>query len=204
MQPKKKLSREEQKLLSERWLIEAAMEIAAEEGVSAVTFDSIGRRAGYSRGLASQKFGSKEGLVRAVTDYLFEERSERPETIALENLSGYDALVAYNEDFFKGILADGRGKAYFKFFASAVADESSGRKVFKEYHDRFRDIFVSFLRRGIKDGTVRPIQNLNIAAQSYGCFLLGIALQAQADPDMSIKDVERETLQYIQARFAAE
>ena len=57
---------------SGRSLIEAAVEVVAEQGVGAATFESIGRRAGYSRGLATQRFGSKEKLIEAVIGHLHE------------------------------------------------------------------------------------------------------------------------------------
>jgi AcrR family transcriptional regulator len=60
----------ERRAESEQQLLRAAAEIVVQEGVAAATFESIGRRAGYSRGLAAQKFGSKQGLVEAlVTTY---------------------------------------------------------------------------------------------------------------------------------------
>ena len=51
---------------SGRSLVEAAIAVVARQGVNAATFDAIGRQAGYSRGLATQRFGSKQGLIEAV------------------------------------------------------------------------------------------------------------------------------------------
>ena len=59
---------------SQRSLVEATLAVVANRGVSAATFDEIGRAAGYSRGLATQKFGSKQGLIEAVIDYLHQQR----------------------------------------------------------------------------------------------------------------------------------
>ena len=55
---------------SELKLLSAAALVLVEEGYSALTFDRIGEVSGFSRGLASQKFGSKDGMVLAVVDYL--------------------------------------------------------------------------------------------------------------------------------------
>ena len=76
-------------------LINACLELASEQGVSALTFDNIGLRAGYSRNLAFQKFGSKSGLLEAVINHLHEVMSERRRRQDLDALSGLEALMLY-------------------------------------------------------------------------------------------------------------
>lgn len=56
----------ERREASEQRLLVAAAELIAEEGFAAASLQRIGERAGYSRGLASQHFGSKDGLVSAL------------------------------------------------------------------------------------------------------------------------------------------
>ena len=51
---------------SEQKLLRAAGDVIAERGVTAATFEAIGAQAGYSRGLATQKFGSKQGMIEAL------------------------------------------------------------------------------------------------------------------------------------------
>ena len=56
----------ERRAESEQRLLTAAAELIATEGFAAASLERVGAAAGYSRGLASQKFGSKDGLVTAV------------------------------------------------------------------------------------------------------------------------------------------
>lgn len=51
---------------SARRLLDAAAEIVAERGYDGATIAEIGKRAGYSRGLVSTRFGSKENLMWAL------------------------------------------------------------------------------------------------------------------------------------------
>lgn len=51
---------------STRRLLDAAAEIVAERGYDGATIAEIGQRAGYSRGLVSTRFGSKENLMWAL------------------------------------------------------------------------------------------------------------------------------------------
>ena len=58
------LTQAERTALSDRRMFEAAIELINEFGTRKMTLKEIGERAGYSRGLASYRFGSKDGLLR--------------------------------------------------------------------------------------------------------------------------------------------
>ncbi len=55
-------------MLSTTRLVRAAAEMLVEVGYERMTLAAIGRRAGYSYGLVTQRFGSKEGLMWAVVE----------------------------------------------------------------------------------------------------------------------------------------
>ena len=48
--------------LSDQRMFEVAIELVNERGTAKTTLKDIGEGAGYSRGLASYRFGSKDGL----------------------------------------------------------------------------------------------------------------------------------------------
>ncbi len=52
---------------TERRLLDATMEIVAARGVRAVTLAAVGTAAGYSRGIVTHQFGSRRGLLDALT-----------------------------------------------------------------------------------------------------------------------------------------
>lgn len=56
--------------VSTRRLLQAAAELIAEQGYSHTTLVAIGDRAGYSHGLVTQRFGSKDGLLHALMQRL--------------------------------------------------------------------------------------------------------------------------------------
>ncbi len=51
---------------AEQRLLEAALEIVARRGTLRMTLAEVGEAAGYSRGLAGHRFGSKAGLLHAL------------------------------------------------------------------------------------------------------------------------------------------
>ena len=57
---------------AERRILEAATDIAAEGGFEAITLAEAGARAGYSRGLPSHYFRTKDDLLSALGVYIVE------------------------------------------------------------------------------------------------------------------------------------
>ena len=60
------LTQAERTAISDRAMLDAAIELVLEFGTEKTTLAMIGERAGYSRGLATYRFGSKTGLFKAV------------------------------------------------------------------------------------------------------------------------------------------
>src|SRR6187431_2555326 len=84
---------------SERRLLKAAMEVIVEQGVRAATFEAIGQKAGYSRGLATQKFGSKQGMTEALIGHLHERQNEALAAAGIDRAPGLDALLGYVDHY---------------------------------------------------------------------------------------------------------
>lgn len=51
---------------AERRILQSAMELVSEKGVTGTTLGEVGERAGYSRGLPAHHYGNKEGLLTAL------------------------------------------------------------------------------------------------------------------------------------------
>ena len=60
------LTQAERTALSDKAMLEAAMALVLEYGTDKTTLAMIGEKAGYSRGLATYRFGSKGGLYDAL------------------------------------------------------------------------------------------------------------------------------------------
>ena len=198
-----KLTQPERSELSTQRLIEAALSIAAEEGVSAVTFEAIGRRAGCSRGLATQKFGSKKGLVEAVITYLHEQRGTAVERLHPEGMTGLQGLIAYVELHLAAIHSDPEGAAYFLLLAGSVAERADTRELFAASHERAKRQMMRFMARGEKDGSIRPLPDREASALAVGSLIVGIAIQSHADPAMPFERVAAEARRGVLTAFAA-
>jgi len=57
----------ERTAISDRAMLDAAIDLILEHGTDKTTLAAIGEKAGYSRGLATYRFGSKAGWVGSIT-----------------------------------------------------------------------------------------------------------------------------------------
>lgn len=175
---------------SERRLLEAMVEIVAEEGVGATTFERIARRAGYSRGLAFLKFGSKEGLIRALIKRLQQSRIEALLALDIEHMSGLEALITYVRLHFDELAAAKDTRAYFTLAAGAVADLSAIRNAFSKSHEQSRIFLEQLIARGQREGCVRADVDPSGAALAVGSLLLGASMQYITDPETNLTQLK--------------
>jgi AcrR family transcriptional regulator len=188
---------------STRKLIKAYLELAAEQGVASITFDSIGQRAGYSRGLASQKFGSKHGLLEAVLNQLHEDTAALLSEAHVGELSGLDGLLMYCKIHLSSQKLNSELKAYFILYCSAVADQSEMRDAFISSNKRTRDSLINIIERGKEDGTIRPDTNSKYAAVLIGNTLGSLSINAISDPKFDTDLMYPELQKMVVRSYAA-
>ncbi len=159
---------------STRRLLDAAAELVAERGYADATVAEIGKRAGYSRGLVSARFGSKENLmwalVQRASDTWFPKlldpprrSSARDQLLALVHTIGEQ--VAHDPQALRvleRLIFEASGELHERFVASQRRMESS-----------FRDI----LTRGIADGSIRDDVDVEVEAVLLVATLRGISYQ---------------------------
>ena len=195
-------SHAERRHLSQKKLIESALAIAADEGVTAATFDAIGSRAGYSRGLASQKFGSKQAFMSAVIDHLHEDRRTSQDFAKLKNMRGLEALLAFVSVHLCALTERKEARSYWVFLAGSVADLTEMRALFAEAHDRSKIEIMELFARGQKDGSIRTGIDAEAAALMIGSLVVGISMQSLVDPNMDLPRVIAETQSVLRASFS--
>lgn len=182
-------------------LINAYLELASEQGVSALTFDNIGQRAGYSRNLAFQKFGSKGGLLEAVINHIHQIMSDRRRKQELDSLSGIEALLLYCDVHIAALDKSADMKAYFILMSEAIAAMSEMRDQFVGSHRRSATELMRLIRLGREDGSVRKDVNVDMAAQLIGTQLIGLSSQYLIEPAFNLKKARKELHLLIRAAY---
>lgn len=174
---------------SSRALIEAALQVTARDGVKAATFDAIGREAGFSRGLATQKFGSKDGLIRALIADLHDRQTAYLEAAHIADMDGLSALITFVRLHAQAIGAGNANAAYYRLLASTVADATPERAAFAESHGVIRALMAALVRKGQASGHIRRDADAYAVAVMTGSALMGLNLQAMIDRSTDISAV---------------
>lgn len=188
---------------SERLLLAAAAELIDERGVGAATFENIGQRAGYSRGLATQKFGSKRGLIEALIAQLNVRLQDQLDARQTDALPALEAILAFVDVFLRNLAEDGEARAYFILMAGAIAELSDQRAPFAEAHVNVERNLEALVLRGQAEGSIRPEIDADAAALMIGSLLMGLSMQLLIDPKMDLAPIRDTSLAALRQSFAA-
>ncbi|WP_194893140.1 TetR/AcrR family transcriptional regulator [Catenulispora pinisilvae] len=110
-----------------RRLLGACVDCLADVGWSATTVAVVAERAGVSRGAAQHHFPTREDLITAALEHMFDERIEsaRAELAAPDVTVTTEAVVARLVEHFTGTLF----KAALQVWTAAAADEALRERV---------------------------------------------------------------------------
>lgn len=162
---------------SEDRLLAAAATIIAEEGYLAATLERVGTAAGFSRGLASRKYGSKDGLIEAVI-WRVSASVHAEVDAAIEGLtSPLEQLLALFDRFVELVLRDTSVRAYFVLFSAMIANRLETRSVFEEVQQRFGARIEELVVAGQAQGEIAPALPPQHLAFMVGCLLAGISIE---------------------------
>lgn len=169
---------------SEERMLNAAEELFAEQGLIRTTLIDIGRRAGYSGGLATHRFGSKHGILKAlveryrkIVDETYREHDEdgtlRPTT-----------LRAFIDRYFQA----GEGELPRRRAIHVLMGESLGPLreclgLFADYNLFFIGVIEAAVRESQRRGLVRSDIDAGKLAVTVITGLRGSMLLWHSDPD---------------------
>jgi AcrR family transcriptional regulator len=181
--PAKRRTQADRSASSHRGLLGAALELFAERGFRASTLKAIGERAGYSRGLVSERFGSKEGLLRELVTRMLDRWGSDVRDPAVGRRVGADALAVVAEVHRQAIerTPDAVRALYMLLFESLV-DMPDLRREMARLDARLREGTARSIRAGIKSGAVRADLDVPAQAALFLAVLRGITLQWLIDP----------------------
>jgi AcrR family transcriptional regulator len=143
--------------LSTRRLLQATAELIAEVGDErTTTLAEIGKRAGYSHGMVSRRFGSKAALIEALISRLSDRFGHGNLSNTLAHSTGIDALHAVIDEIGKD--AANSTSSVRGFYALLF----EGLKPIPELHNFVADLHDDYLRDltrqvdlGLKTGRLR-------------------------------------------------
>lgn len=172
----------ERTALSDRAMLNAAVELILERGTEKTTLQAIGERAGYSRGLATYRFGSKAGLFDAVCkaisrrwlDYLEEDVGDK---------IGIEAMCAALDSFFQFVSDFPQEARVLQIlYCGAGGPKSEYRSTSVSIHRRQQEDVAEWVRAGQRAGTVRTDADPRSVAAQYIAYISGLTYLWLIDP----------------------
>jgi AcrR family transcriptional regulator len=167
---------------STRALLDAAGEVIADVGYENMTLAAVGERAGYSRGLVTARFGSKEKLLQALVERMttrWTHRNVLPRTAGRTGLEGVvvllDAIRAQAERDPRAL------RVLYALMFEALGPNTDLRAHFMEFHRSMRSDITRLVRRGVRDGSIRAGTDPSAESVLIVGGLRGVAYQWALD-----------------------
>jgi AcrR family transcriptional regulator len=180
--PRRRRTQAERRALSEDRLMEAALKLIAEHGYDRTSLQAIGAEAGYSRGLVSHRFGSKEGLLWAIFERSFSEWKEENLTPRVGGRVGVEALRAAVEASRAAMRrAPEKLRSFYAMLFQALGPLGVLRPKVAALHRRQRKAVAAWIESGIAAGRVRAEVDAEREAALFLSMLRGAAYQWMID-----------------------
>jgi AcrR family transcriptional regulator len=168
--------------MANRRMLRAATRLISRQGYTKTSLAQVGKEAGYTGGLVSHHFGSKEGLLRALVVRAagrFYEDQIRP---AVEGRSGLDALCALVDTYLNELVVrEERMRALYVLMGEALGPVAEINDLFAELNRGFRVTARDWIEAGVTSGEVRSDLDPEAEAALFVGMLRGIANQWMAD-----------------------
>ena len=169
--------------LSDARMLDAAVGLIVEKGADGTTLKEVGEFAGYSRGLAGYRFGSKANLfsyiVRSVGEEWLRELGQ-----AVENKVGIEAIIAAADAHYHFVLeAADRIRAFYILWFISIGPDVEFKQVIAHVHERRQKDVEAWIESGVAAGKVRKDIDVRAIADQFCAAIIGIVYQWLVAPD---------------------
>jgi AcrR family transcriptional regulator len=198
----RKLRQVERTELSDERMIEAAIAIMLQRGISGLRLTEVGLQAGYSRGLAAMRFGTTGKLLRRVAERLGN-RWISAVTEAVGSKRGLAAIYAAidTQQRFLAPPASTIRVQYLILFNSLDPGAVDRMNIARVIVAQRRDV-ARWIREAVEDSESSSEVDPDLEAASVLSTMLGIILQSLMDPSVSPKKLSAKLKAEIASRLS--
>jgi AcrR family transcriptional regulator len=163
-------------------MMDAAIELVVERGVEGATLKEIGERAGYSRGLATYRFGSKAGLFRAVIKDV-SQRWLAELTAAVQGKVGIEAICSGVDTYYRFATESQRPiYALYILFYQSIGPGAEFKDRVADVLARQREDVRQWIEDGIAAGQIKPGLDPQRHAEQFVATIAGLTYQWLVSP----------------------
>ena len=187
---------------AERRLLDAALATVARTGTVRLTLAAVGQAAGYSRGLATHRFGNKAGLLRALAADITA-RFEQQLRAAPRRRPGLDAIRGNIAVYFGRTDQQWTStRALLVMMTEGFMDDGELRADMAAYNRQALVFFETQIGAGIASGEIAAdVDPAAMAVLLLGA-LRGVMLQWLLDPSIALPQVRDSVLRMVDRTLA--
>ena len=178
-------------------MTDAAVELLVEHGIAGMTLAGIGKRAGYSRGLVTHRFGSKAGLLGHVHDSVAADWLRRVQTVVGES-TGITALQRVT-DALVGFMTEEPDELRAMYLLRYASIDPSAE--YRANVARVNKAHIRALAAWIEDGQEAGeiVQNIDarLAAELFASAIDGLLYRWMVTPDLPVRELQELLRRYI-------
>lgn len=178
----KKLTQAERSAESDHYMFESAIRLIVERGPEKTTLTDIGIEAGYSRGLATYRYKTKDIFFTALIEHLHQTWCQELDQ-AIENTQGRDSVlsaVTALQNFVKKQPAMLR--AMYNLYYYSVDHQSEMTQKLDAIHTNQRRQAMSWAQQAIERGEANSRLPLERFAEQYCALIFGAIYQWLVNP----------------------
>lgn len=180
---RRRLTQAERSALSDTRMFNAAMQLISTHGANRTTLKEICETAGYSRGLATYRFGSKDSFLQellkhfnhAWVDQLRSYTEDKQGRFAF--MGAIDALEHFLSEYHRYM------RGGYTIWYESIGGDNAIRRQLARNHLQYRSDVEHWLRDGIREGNVRSDLDVTNFAALYLTFVSGTIYQWLVAPD---------------------
>ena len=180
---KRRRTQAERTAFSDARMLDAAKGLIIEQGTHATTLKAVGERAGFSRGLASNRFGSKDALFAQLV-LNFNSGWTRKLANAVNGRTGIGACLAAL-DAVEGFLLDHSEdmKAMYILWFESISSHNDVRAHLADYHRIYRRDVAYWVNEGRSSGEIDQSVDAECYAFQFCSFIFGTVYQWLVNPE---------------------
>ncbi len=180
----RRLTQAERTELSDRRMLEVAARLIVERGISSTKLTDVGVQAGYSRGLAAMRFGTKAGLLSRVVRFALSNWISRMQRTVGSNtgLAAVYAAIDAQDQWFQEASIEMRA-LYGIFFHSTDAGADYRANVARTLSAQRRDL-SNWIREARDAGELPADTDPEREGRQILSAMLGIVYQWIMDPSL--------------------
>lgn len=184
-------------------IITAAEDVFTKKGFAEARMDDIAEETGLSKGTLYNYFKSKDDLIIAILDRIFQREFKAFEQIDLSTMNATETINLFVDTVAKDIKLMLRlMPVAYEFLALAFRNKTV-QKALKVYVNRYMDILVPIIQSGIDSGEFKEVDPKEVAiamgAILEGTILIWVYDKSLVTPEVNIRSGIKLLLEGVQS-----